>query len=100
MFTNKSKSLSELISAPSGGLSGLAEAARVRAELSDYLRKHLDPSVAPGLIHCNIRDDQTLVVLAASPAWAARLRFEAGQLMALCKQCGVEASAVKVRVSH
>ncbi len=100
MFTNKSKSLADLISAPSGGLSSLAEAARVRAELGDYLRKHLDPAVAPGMIHCNIRDDQTLVVLAASPAWAARLRFEADQLMTLCRQCGIEARAVKVRVSH
>jgi len=59
----------------------------------------LDQSLAEGFVHCNIRDDGTLVVMASSPAWAARLRFEGEQLKAICKNRGIDVQSVKVRVT-
>lgn len=87
-----------LIGSANSGLAKLADAARVRTDLSDYMRKHLDSSLAAGFRHCNIRDDETLVVTATSPEWAARLRFASAQFLELSQEHGLQVKNVKVRV--
>lgn len=99
MSKERSKSLAELISRPQSGLGKLAAAARRQTALSDYLRAGLGLQLGAGVAHCNIRDDGTAVVLATSPEWAARLRFEAPRILELCREHGSNATAVKVRVS-
>lgn len=99
MSTSKPKSLADIIGAQSSEFGQLAEAAQLRANLSDYLRNNLEDSLAAGLVHCNIHDDGTLVVLASSPEWAARLRFESQQFLDLCKQQKLAVRAIKFRVS-
>ena len=99
MLKNKAKSLAQLAGSPDSGLGRLAEAARVRSDLSDYLRNHLDPTVAAGFVHCNIRDEGNLVVTAASPEWASRLRFEAASISELCAAHGTPVKSVRFRVS-
>ena len=77
MSNKHAKSLAQLIGSSDTPFGGLADAARLRADLGDYLRKNLDPSLAGGLSHCNIRDDDTLIIIATSPEWASRLRSKA-----------------------
>jgi len=52
-----------------------------------------------GFSHCNIREDGTLVIIATSPEWASRLRFETQPFIDLCRQQGTLVRNVKVRVS-
>ena len=99
MSNKHAKSLAQLIGSSDTAFAGLADAARLRADLGDYLRKNLDPSLAGGLSHCNIRDDDTLIIIATSPEWASRLRFESQQFINLCRKRGILVRAVKVRVS-
>jgi hypothetical protein len=98
MSNNELKLLAGLITSADSGLARLADAARLRADLSDYMRKHLDSSLAAGFRHCNIRDDETLVVTATSPEWAARLRFASARFLELSQECGQNVKTVKVRV--
>jgi hypothetical protein len=63
------------------------------------MRSQLPAELADGLVHCNCREDGTLVITAASPAWASRLRFETPQLLAICRDAGVQAERIKVRVT-
>jgi hypothetical protein len=100
MSKDAPKPLSELFSSPNSGLGQLAGAARRRAELSDFLRSNIDPALAGALVHCNLRDDGTLIVTALNPEWAARLRFESAQLKMLAERFGAEVTGVAVRVSH
>ena len=99
MSKGEAKSLSDLIGSGKSGLGQLAARARRQADLSEHLRSGLDADLAAGIVHCNIRDDGTLVVLAASPEWASKLRFEERRLLDLCRAFGTEATAVKVRVA-
>ncbi len=98
MLKNQAKSLSELIGNKDSPLRDLAFEARRREQLSDYLRKHLPASLVDGFLHCNLKDEATLVVLTVSPEWASRLRFEADQFIRLCAEQGTKITAVKVRV--
>lgn len=99
MSKDKAKSLSELIGSQGSGLGRLAAQARKRADLGDHLRDRLGEPLAGGISHCNLREDGTLVVTAANSEWAARLRFESMQLMALARDFGAEVTSCKVRVA-
>ena len=100
MSKNKPKSLADIIGSEKSGLGQLADAAQLRADLSAYLRKKLSAELAAAILHCNIHDDGTLVVLASSPEWASRLRFESDRLIELCQQRGMAINGVKIRVSY
>jgi len=99
MSKDNSKSLSELISKAESTLGQLAESASQCTELSQHLRVHLDSELAAGFLHCNMHDDETLVVVASSPEWAARLRFASSELLTLSREFGMPATRVKVKVS-
>jgi hypothetical protein len=98
MSKGKPKSLSAIVQLQQSALGKLAAAASLRSDLSQHLRNELPAELAAGLEHCNIRDDGTLVVTATSPEWAARLRFEAAALLAICAAAGQPAERIKVRV--
>ena len=98
MLRDKPKSLSELIGSTGSPLGSLAAEASRREALSDYLRSNLPPELEPGFLHCNLTNEGLLVVLASSPEWAARLRFEADTFRRLCDAHGVVVTDVRVRV--
>jgi hypothetical protein len=99
-MSNKSpKSLSDLIFRPGSALHELARQAGATADLALVLRNGLTPELAGALRSASIHDDGTLVVLASSPAWAARLRFEEARLLALCADQRPPVNRLKVRVS-
>lgn len=99
MSKSKAKSLSELVGAGDSNLGQLAAAARLRSDLSEHMRTGLGEPLGTAIMHCNVHDDGTLVVVAANSEWAARLRFEAQKLLALCAEHGITATSVKVRVA-
>ena len=83
-----------------GGLGDIIRHAQDMGELVQSLQQQLPEETAANIIAANVRDDGELVVLASSPAWAAKLRFEADVLMAAARQSGAEVSSCKVRVSR
>jgi len=91
--------LSEFVTDGDSKLGLLARQAEQRSDLSAHLRNHLPPELGGGFVHCNVRADDTLVVTAASPEWAARLRFETPRLLQLAGDFGSQAHRVKVKVA-
>jgi hypothetical protein len=83
-----------------GGLGDIIRHAQDMGELVQSLQQQLPEESAANIIAANVRDDGELVVLASSPAWAAKLRFEADVLMAAARRSGAEVSSCRVRVSR
>jgi len=83
-----------------GGLGDIIRHAQDMGELGQSLQPQLPEESAANIIAANVRDDGELVVLASSPAWAAKLRFEADVLMAAARRSGAEVSSCRVRVSR
>jgi len=79
-------------------LQALAKAADSRLELADCVRRQVAGDLAAAVTSCNLRPDGTLVVTAASPEWAARLRFESDRILAGCRTEWPEAARVRLRV--
>ncbi len=100
-MSNSTKSgprgLGELLAA-STPLGNLARAASARLDLADCVRQQLPAGLAGAVSSCNLRPDGTLVVTAASPDWAARLRFEGDGILAGCRPHWPEAARVRFRV--
>ena len=71
-----------LKSCNNGDLGGLVRRARELGELTDVLSAALPGDCDGAILAANVRDDGTLVVIAASSAWANRLRYEAELLLA------------------
>ena len=83
-----------------GGLGDIIRHAQDMGELVQCLQRQLPEETAANIVAANIRDEGELVVLASSPAWAAKLRFEQDALMAAARQSGADVSSCKVRVSR
>ena len=72
----------------------------VDGELVSQLQKALPADIGQQVLAANIRDDGELVVLTGSPAWAAKLRFEADALLGAARQTGADVHSCTVRVSR
>lgn len=83
-----------------GGLGEIVRRARNLDQLVDALQRVLPEEIGSGIRAANIRDDGELVVLAETPAWAARLRFEADRLVAAARETGAAVTRCRVRVSR
>jgi hypothetical protein len=99
MSNKELRPLASLIFTGGTALHGLASEAARRSDLAGFLRAALPAELAPHLLGGNLRSNGVLVVLADSPAWAARLRFESAQLLARCRELHPESQRVKVRVA-
>jgi hypothetical protein len=82
------------------GLGAIVRRAKELDSLTEALRRALSAEEAAGLVAANIRDDGELVVLAESPAWAARLRFEEDRLLEAARNTGATVTSCKVRVGR
>lgn len=78
----------------------MVERARTLGELTARLQAALPAELGPSLVAANVRTDGRLVVIAGSPARAARLRFEADTLLAAARADGHAVESLVVRVSH
>ena len=100
MSKDDPKSLSELISRPESAIGRLVKQARSKLQLTDHVRKGLPADFAAALIHCSVDDQQTLIVRAATPEWAARFRFDSERLLRLSREHEPATRHVKVCVAH
>ncbi len=100
MSKENAKSLAELIDTSATSLGALAGEAKRRATLSEHLRNGLADPLGANVVHCNINSENTITLLAASPEWAARLRYEAPEILKLARQVEPGIAQVKVRVAN
>ena len=95
------KSLENLLNPNNdGGLGKIIRHARDMGELVQMLQMSLSPDQAGSIVAANIRGDGELVVLAASSAWASRLRFETDTLIEAARKTGAKVESCSVRVSR
>ena len=93
--------LEKLLKSTTGGaLEELVQRAEGMDRLKSGLKKALDPGLASHLTGVNLRPDGQLVVIAETPAWAARLRFEAETLMEAARIGGANVNSCKVIVAR
>jgi hypothetical protein len=69
-------------------------------ELTHVLSESLGGEYAGAIVAANMREDGELVVIAASSAWASRLRYETDALLEAARKAGREPTACRVRVSQ
>ena len=96
-----SKKLKNLLN-PSGNgdLANMVERAQAMGELTQRLQSVLSAELASSLVAANISAEKELIVIARSPAWAARLRFETDKLIAAAQEADSSVSGCSVRVTH
>jgi hypothetical protein len=95
------KSLENLLNPnDNGGLGEIVRHARDMGELVNRLQRALPDDIGQQVLAANIRGDGELIVLTSSPAWAAKLRFEADALLAAARATGAEVASCTVRVSR
>ncbi len=100
MSNREPKSLGELAFAKNGAFSELTREAERRSNLGDHLRNRLPADLAEGINSCNLGTDGMLTILANGPAWASRLRFEAEQILNLCRELEPGIANVRFKVSN
>jgi hypothetical protein len=96
-----SDDLKNLLNPCSGGeLADIVRRAREMGELTQVLSEGLPADCAGAIVAANLRENGDLVVIAASSAWASRLRYETDAMLAAASKAGVNASTCRVRVSQ
>ena len=98
MPTDKLKNL--LNSSACSELGDIVRRARDMGELTHIVSEALPDEYAGAIIAANLRDDGDLVVIAASSAWASRLRYETDAIMAAARNAGLTPVACRVRVTQ
>lgn len=83
-----------------GELADIVDRAQAMASLTRSLTLALPAELGGALVAANIRENDELVIIAASPAWAARLRFESERLIAAARESGVSVERCSIKVSH
>ena len=84
----------------SGELADIIRRAREMGELTHVLSKGLPEEYAGAIVAANLRDDGDLIIIAASSAWASRLRYETDALLAAARNAGLSPTACRVRVTQ
>jgi hypothetical protein len=69
-------------------------------ELTEVLLGALPEDHGRSIVAANVRAGGELIVIAATSAWASRLRYEADALLAATRAAGIEASTCRIRVSQ
>ncbi|MDX1403170.1 MAG: DciA family protein [Woeseiaceae bacterium] len=88
-----------LKSGVSDDLEKIVQHAQKLDELLRVLRTALPADSAGALIGASLRDDGELVLICASSAFAARLRYEANRLIETARQAGFMVDRARVTVS-
>jgi hypothetical protein len=83
-----------------GDLGDIVRRARDMGELTGVLARAIPEDQAQGIVAANVRADGELVVIAATSAWASRLRYETDTLLTAARESGFKAHTCRVRVSQ
>ncbi len=87
-----------LESDPDGSLGKIVHIARNMDKLTLALRASIAPDLAENLVAAATRDDQELVLVGSTSAWAARLRYESETLMETARRHGVPVTSCRIIV--
>lgn len=95
------KKLENLLnSGASGRLEQLIQTAQDLDSLTSTLRAAMRPELAENLLAASIREEDVLVAICSSSAWASRIRFESDALLAAASSAGFDAKSVRVMVTQ
>ena len=95
------KQLKNLLNPCSDGeLAKIVRRARDLGALTQTLSDALPAEYTGAIVAANVREDGDLVVIAASSAWASRLRYETDRLLTAARESGVNAAECRIRVSQ
>jgi hypothetical protein len=83
-----------------GDLGSIVRRARELGELTRLLSRALPEEFSGAVVAANVRENGELVVIAASSAWASRLRYETETLLKAARTAGIDAATCRVRVSR
>jgi hypothetical protein len=83
-----------------GDLGSIIRRARELGELTNLLSQALPEEFSGAVVAANVRENGDLVVIAASSAWASRLRYETETLLKAAQTAGIDAATCRVRVSR
>jgi hypothetical protein len=83
-----------------GDLASIVRRAKELGELTSLLARSLPEDLSGAIVAANVRENGELVVIAASSAWASRLRYESDALLAAARTAGIEAATCRIRVSQ
>jgi hypothetical protein len=89
-----------LNSSKNGDLAKLVDRADAIGALTGAVQAALPAELAESVVAATIHADGELVVVARSPAFAARLRYEREALFRAAETAGEAAKSLKVRVAH
>jgi hypothetical protein len=89
-----------LNSGASGRLEQLIKTAQDMDSLTSALRAAMSPEMAENLLAASIREEDVLVAICSSSAWASRIRFEADTLLAAAGSAGFDSKSVRVMVTQ
>lgn len=93
--------LKKLLNPSDGGdLGQLVRRAREMGELTHVLCAALPDEYVGAIVAANLREDGDLVVIAATSAWASRLRYETDALLAAARGSGLEPTTCRIRVTQ
>ncbi len=92
-----SKSLKNLLEDSDSALGALAGRAASMVALKDRLAASLPADLGNHVTEASVNAENTLIVVCASAAWAARLRFHADALLAEARRGGFPAARCRVR---
>ena len=96
-----SDDLKNLLNSSAGGeLGDIVRRARKMGELTHVLCDGLQDEYAGAIVAANLREDGDLVIIAASSAWASRLRYETDALLAAAREAGLSPDACRIRVTQ
>ena len=82
-----------------GDLGNIVRRAKELGELTNRLARALPEDLSGAIVAANVRENGELVVIAASSAWASRLRYESDALLAAALDAGLTVTACRIRVS-
>ncbi len=99
MSKEPAETLAELLLRSDTAFGRLAKEAGRRSGLLSELVQKLPEDLAGGLKACNIDAGDTLVILAGSPEWASRLRFEEQRILKIARESEPSVTHIKVRVA-
>ena len=91
--------LEQLLNADSGpDLGKIVHIARNMDKLTESLRNELAPELAENLVAAATRDENELVLVGSTSAWAARLRYESDRIMENARKIGFPVTRCRVIV--
>jgi len=83
---------------PGGSLDKLVQRAQKMDSLTTALQASLPAELAENLVAANINDDDELVLVCRSSAWASRLRFESEAMLKAAREAGESPVRCRLRV--